>query len=74
MLLHAQSPLLHDQMIEVVLVEDLEAQAPVVRTPDGLCLVLAHVLETYEVVAASAQERAALKSLGIVVRQGPAAS
>ena len=74
MLLHARSPLLLDQMIEVALVEDPEAQAPVVRTPDGLCLVLAHVLDTYEVVAASAQERATLKSLGILVRTGPAAN
>jgi hypothetical protein len=74
MLLHARSPLLHDQMIEVVLIEDPETPTPVVRTPDGLCLVLAHVLETYEVVAASAQERAALKSVGVVVREGPAAN
>jgi hypothetical protein len=61
-------------MIEVELVEDVEAQVPVVRTPDGLCLVLAHVLETYEAVAASTQERVALKSMGIVVRCSPAAS
>jgi hypothetical protein len=74
MLLHARSPLSHDQMIEVELVDDGEAPAPVVRTPDGLCLVLAHVLETYEVVAGSARERATLKSLGIPVPTGPAAN
>ena len=48
MLLHARSPLSHVQMIEVELVDDGEAPAPVVRTPDGLCLVLAHVLEQVE--------------------------
>jgi hypothetical protein len=61
-------------MIEVELVEDAETPALVVWTPYGLCLALAHVLETYEVVAPTASELAALKSLGIVVRQGPAAT
>jgi hypothetical protein len=74
MLLHARSPLLHDQMIEAELIENHETPFPVVRTTGGLRLTLSYALETYEVVEASAKERATLALVGVVIPRGPAAS
>jgi hypothetical protein len=56
--LKVRSPLGHDQRIEVGLVEDPDAPGPVVRTAAGLRLTLANALDTYDVVYASADERA----------------
>ena len=74
MLIHARSPLLHAQMVGAELVVDDDAPVPFVRIVGGLCMTLAHALETHEVFEASAEERATLASLGVAVRPSPAAS
>jgi hypothetical protein len=74
MLLHARSPLLRDQMVEVELVNDDDPPGPFVRFAGGLCLTLSSALDTYEVIDASHQERAILALARVVIPPGQTAS
>jgi hypothetical protein len=64
MRLRARSPLVSNQVIDVMFVDDETAPHPVIRTEDGLQMMLASALTTYEVIDASPSERAILARTG----------
>ena len=64
MILHARSDALAGQSLTVELVNDPALPGPAVRTADGLALSLAAALDTYDVIEASAEERAVLVRWG----------
>jgi hypothetical protein len=53
-----------DQVIEVEFVHDETAPHPFIRTEEGLEMMLASALTTYEVISASPMERAILARMG----------
>jgi len=64
MRLHARSPLLTDQVLDVTFVEDKTCPHPVVRTANGLNLTLDAALTNYDVISASPEERRILDRFG----------
>jgi hypothetical protein len=64
MRLHARSPLLTEQVLDVVFVEDRTCPHPVIRTANGLSMTLPAALANYDVISASAEERRVLAQAG----------
>jgi len=64
MRLHARSPLLTDQTLEVVFVEDKTCPHPVLRTANGLQMTLGATLTSHDVIGASPEERRILARWG----------
>lgn len=64
MRLHARSPLLTDQVLDVIFVEDKTCPHLVIRTRNGLNLTLHAALTNYEVIDASPEERRILAQAG----------
>ena len=62
--LHAGSPLLTDQVLDAVFVEDKTCPYPVLRTGNGLQMTLEAALTNYEVIGASPEERRLLARWG----------
>jgi hypothetical protein len=63
MRLHARSPRLRHQVLEVRVVTD-DAPGPVLRLSSGLNLTIEAALENYDVIEASAEERRVLAHCG----------
>jgi hypothetical protein len=64
MRLHARSPLLTDQLLDVTFVEDRTCPHPVLRTANGLNMTLAAALTNYDVIGASPEEQRILARAG----------
>jgi hypothetical protein len=64
MRLHARSPLLNDQVLDVEFVEDSTCPHPVVRIANGLNLTLDAALTNYDASSASPDERRNLARSG----------
>ena len=64
MRLHARSPLLTDQVLDVVFAEDKTSPRPVLRTTNGLRMTLDAALINYDVISASPEERRILARCG----------
>jgi hypothetical protein len=63
MKLHARSPLFHDLVLDVELVDD-DAPGPVLRTSGGLYMTVQTALAIYDVIDASNEERRILARHG----------
>ena len=64
MQLHARSPLLTEQVLDAVFVEDKTCPHPVVRTASGLHMTLEAALTNYDLIGASPEERRILARRG----------
>ena len=62
--LHAPSPLITDRELDVLFVEDKTCPHAVMRAANGLHMTLPAVLEDYEVIGASPEERRILARWG----------